>query len=87
MVDEGLMLWGPAEVGIFATAADEMGNREDTDPPESPLLTPTRPSKQPSEIKTELRVLEGPAGDLQPDIGHSSDEDMVETMLRSTPMH
>ena len=87
MVDEGLILWGPPEVGIFATAADETSNRENTNPLGSPLCTPTPPS---SEIKGELRVLERPGvgtSDLQHDIGHSSDEDMVETMLRSTPMH
>jgi len=85
MVDEGLILWGPPEVGIFATSADETGNWENTDSPGSPLCTPTPPSSE-----TKLQVVERPGAgtsDLQHDIGHSSDEDMVETMLRSTPMH
>jgi hypothetical protein len=87
MVDEGLMLWGPPEVGIFSAAADETGNRENTDPPESPLFTPTPPS---GEINAESRLLEQPGvgtADLQHDIRHSSEEDMVENMLRSMPTH
>jgi hypothetical protein len=87
MVDEGLLLWGPAEVGIFG--AEDGGSINDVDPPESPLLTPTQPSKRPAEIKTELGGVEVPlrgTSSLHPDNGHSSDEDMVEDMLRGTPV-
>jgi len=85
MVDEGLLLWGPAEVGIFA-AEGRTNNINDADPPESPLLTPTQPSKQPPEIRTELRVPRGGASDPHHDDGHSNDEDVVEDMLRDTPV-
>ena len=82
MVDEGLLLWGPAEVGIFA--AEGRGNNiNDADPPESPPSTPTRPSERPA---IELRVPRGGASDPHHDIGHSSDEDVVEDMLRDTPV-
>ena len=83
MVDEGLMLWGPAEVGIFG--AEGRGNISDADPPESPPLTPTRPSKQPAELLG-VEVPSGGTSDLHRDNGHSSDEDMVEDMLRGTPV-
>lgn len=80
MVDEGLLLWGPAEVGIFG--AEGKGNISDADPPDSPPLTPTQPP-------AELRGVEVPrsgTSDLHRDNGHSSDEDMVEDMLRGTPL-
>ena len=77
MVDEGLLLWGPGEVGIFG--AEGRGNINDADPPESPLLTPTQPP-------AELLGVEVPRSGTSRDNGHSSDEDMVEDMLRGTPL-
>ena len=88
MVDEGLLLWGPEEVGIFG-AEGRGNNNDEADPPESPLLIPTQPSKRPAEIKTELQGVEVPrngTSELHHDNGHSSDEDMVEDMLRGTPV-
>lgn len=90
MIDEGLMLWGPAEVGI--SASEERGSTgiNDVEAPQSPL-TPTRPSERSAEITTKMgEAVEAQVpreiSDAHPhhDNGQS-DEDIVEDMLRSTP--